>query len=324
MITSVEKLNALSELTIVIGTVTGREFLLDELLKSIRNQLGGEHVHICVSGNGTGPITKEISESCGVQFVQRPSRLPAEIHCIAMVESVSTKYTWIIGDDDILAPGALMTVVDSIASSNLDGRPLHAIIGRVRAFTLDDLSDLGQPNPGSSEWTSGNYCEMWDIANATRGVADLGAFIFQTSLFRLPNYNRYSGTSHELFGAFWDGLAERDQPRVRVLEHSVVFRRQGNRKEWDYSPLHTYVGLRRYALLLPESVSKRRLTASFHLSRRSALYLALTRESGEQLILNEYLSYLDSYDFLAVSISKIPYPLGKVLRKIVRRVRSLG
>jgi glycosyltransferase involved in cell wall biosynthesis len=318
-----EQVRALSRLMIVVPTVAGREQMLRDSLASVRNQPRGDLVRILVSGNGTGERTQQIAQSFGTQFVHHRVRMKAAEHAIFLLNNVTTEFIWVLGDDDILAPGALVTVVDIIADSDTEIYPLQALIGRARNFTQEDLSDLGEPKPELSAWHAGEYSELLAIASATNGMSKLGAFIFRVGLFSLENYNRYTGTSHEIFGAFWDGLAELPHPRVRVLDDSLVFQRQ-TQKEWDYSSTRTLAGLRTYIGLLPTPVSNARLSVTnLHLTRRSALGLASTCEKDEKPTLLEYVSTFDSSEFLAVSLAKIPHPLAKGLRRVYLRLRSL-
>jgi len=303
------QLSALSSLTVLIPTVAGREDWLGICLDSIRNQPGGKDVQILVSGNGTGEQTRQIAESFEVEFIQRVKRMSSDAHGAAFMRDVRSEYFWVIGDDDVVPRGALLEVVDAIAGSGAEARPVDAVIGRSQYFKRDDFSDLGPATPPSALWKAGNYFDLSSAAMATSGHAALGAFIYRTSLFSQRNLDRYRGTSHNVFGAFWDGLAEVQDLQVKVLETAIVHLRQAQ-KEWDHSPIGTSLGLKKYYALLPESVSKQIPSAHDSLLRRTAIRFAASCPDEERPILAEYVQIHDSRQFLASALSRLPRPLA--------------
>jgi hypothetical protein len=303
------QLSALSSLTVVIGTVVGRDKLLGTCLASIRDQPGGKDVQILVSGNGTGEQTRQIAKSFEVEFIQQVQRLSAEVHNAAMMKGVRSEYFWIVGDDDVLPRGALLEVADATAPSDRGVRRVDAVIGRSLTFKRDDFSDLGPPTPPSSLWKAGNYSDLAAVARATSGEAALGAFIYRTGLFSLKNLDRYRGTSHNVFGAFWDGLAGVQKLQVEVLDSAIVHLRQAQ-KEWDHSSIKTSLGLRKYYALLAESVSMQIPSASRPLDRRKALRFAASCDRRERPILEEFVRTYDSREFLALTLSRLPQPVA--------------
>lgn len=295
-------------LTVVVATVSGRDVELDRCLASVRHQAVGAEVDLWVSGNGTSLVSSEVASRFGARFSWRDSRLSASEHWRLVLSEATNDYIWPLGDDDVLAPGAIETFIGAIRVAEAKGQRLDALIGRAKFFSSFDLADLGPANPESDSWKSGTYRSLQDAAMATRGIAHIGAFVYRSDLFKGENYDRYLGTSHEIFGAFWDGLGEAPDLLVAVSDSALVFLQQGA-KEWDYSPIVTALGLKDYDLLLPEPVSSARAQIGAHLSRRKALYYAQLADKAEKSVAIALAKRYPTKSFGALSLIRLPRAL---------------
>lgn len=311
---------ALKLVQIVIPTVDGREDFLRLCLTSIRSQPGGTDLEVLVSGNGTGAETLGIAASYGTEFRQISPQISAASHEVKIMENTNRDYVWIIGDDDHLADGAISEVLNTISNARLSGAPLSAIIGRAQSFSKDDFSDLGPPIPPEKDWKPGTYSDLDGIGQATLGAAHFGAFIFRADLFKVRNYKRYSGTSHELFGALWDGLSQASDPSTQVLDFALVHLRQAE-KRWDFSEIRTIRGLRKYDTLLPNGIRETRLGIKRHLSRAKALRYASICSKSDRGVLLELVETFNSYSPVARFLARLPQPPARFLVRFFEIVR---
>lgn len=309
-------------LQIVIPTVPGREEWLDECLASIRAQDPAMQFDVKVSGNGTADWTQEIARKYGSKFIQRPTKLRPERHARAILGETKAEYLWIIGDDDLLAPGALELVSNILPRSvPLPTDPL-AIIGRVRYFTAPDYSDLGMPRPDSSYWRPGSYREISTLAKATHGQNHFGAFIFRTRLFSVSDLDKYEGTEHSLFGAFWEGISRARGEVTLVLDDCLVHMRQAE-KAWDASRTAVRLGVKKYVRLLPPEISAYLHHLNSHLTCRKSLEMASITAQDEREVLQQLVSHYQTFSIGAKLLARLPQPIARATLFVVDRYQKL-
>lgn len=250
----------LSEVTMVVPTVAGREQYLADCLNSIRAQPQSEKLKLVVSGNGTGAESEKIAVSFRACFWHHPEKIVVPDHLRSIVRRVNTRLVWIVGDDDLVAPGALWHLEQELSDHRDSPEGLHAVIGRARFFSNTEPLDLGAIRPSDSEWLSGLFHSLADVSDATLGEVHFGTFVVDVSLIELPRWEKYRGTSHEIFGALWDGIADTEDLNVAVSSAPLVFLRQAE-KAWDVSNVRTILGLRRFESLIPYAVGQHRFAA---------------------------------------------------------------
>lgn len=311
------------QLQVVVPTVRGREAWLDECLKSITPQIQGSSVQVKVSGNGTVALSEKIAGRHGAKFVHRPQRLSAEAHAKILVEESAREalYLWVIGDDDMMAPGALSIVTKLLGGESKQPERIDGVIGRARYFAAPSASDLGPIVPSDEAWAAGRTRTLDGAGGATQGWAAHGAFIFRANLFTLHDLERYDGTSHGIFGAFWDGLARLEGPEVEVLAAPLVFLRSA-KKEWDESRLRTLLGRRDFEGLLPHDIAKHIDKSNRSLSRLQALKFAASMRPGERAVLKKYVDSFPRLQCGARAISWTPKLVARVLLAAVQKARS--
>lgn len=277
----------------VVPTVVGRESWLEELLESIRGQPGGEKVKILVSGNGTTDITQRIALSFECDFRGQRERMSPESHMLRILSYFDSDYIWLIGDDDHMAPNALSRVLTLLEQAKETGVRLAALIGRVRYFSAPDKSDLGIPMPRF--WKSGTYSSLNDLGEATQGGNHLGAFVFDSQLFTAQDLEKYSGTEHNIFGAFWEGLGRANGASTHVVDDVLLHMRQAE-KEWDASRTAVRLGVKRLVKLLPVEIARHRVHyRNTHLTRTKSLELASLATKEDRQILKALVAEFDSH-----------------------------
>ena len=306
-------------LQIVVPTVRGREQWLHACLSSIRGQVGFELVDVKVSGNGTNPESAAIARSFGARFVERKDRITAEQHAELLTAEARSEaaYCWLIGDDDLMAPGALDLVTTALNEQSSAGRNLSALIGRARYFRKDPLISLGDSVPGRDVWVPGLYLTVSDVASATRAEARIGAFVWSTELFDTDDLARYRGTFHALFGGFWDGLARARHLSVQVVSDAIVFLRAED-KAWDDSRVATLLGRVRFEDLLPEEVKPLLAARSRSLTRKKALSLSVSVRPGQRALVKQLLATYDTVEFGARAIALMPRRVARIFSPLFR------
>jgi glycosyltransferase involved in cell wall biosynthesis len=297
-------------LTVAIPTVASREDWLRSCLDSIFQQAESGVLEIIVSGNGTRSITREIAENYGVRFIHHPVRLSAADHYAALIDGVEAKYVWLLGDDDLLEGDSVPQVLQAIRSNLNAGTPLDALVGRARMFADPSLTGMSEPIPEA--WKPGRYSDLAGLADATGAQVHHGAFILRRDRFTLSNYWKYAGTAHEIFGAFWEGLAAAERLEVQVLPETLVLLRQAE-KEWDHSKVRTYVGFRRYLELLPESVAQYSAKQRPPLSVGEALRVVAACPPEDRQYLQDFVSWHSSVGIMTRIAASVPAPVARAI-----------
>lgn len=296
---------------VVVPTVRGREAWLDECLESIRGQAGGKEIRVLVSGNGTSETTRRIALSYDCDFKLQPERVSPESHMLIIHSYFESDYVWLIGDDDHMSPNALSRVMALIEQAEETGLRFAAVIGRVQYFSAPDKSDLGVPMP--SFWKPGTYSHLKDIGEATLGGNHLGAFVFDSQLFTAQDLEKYGGTQHNIFGAFWEGLERAQGATTYVLDDVLLHMRQAE-KEWDASPTEVRFGVKRLVKLLPHEIASHRVHyRNTHLTRTKALELASVATKEDRRVLQALVAEFDSFSIGSRGLARMSPRTARLL-----------
>jgi glycosyltransferase involved in cell wall biosynthesis len=103
-------------LTIAIPT-HNRSSFLDELLLSLARQYEGDpQVELLVSDNAStdetpGIIAAYVARGLPIQYLRNVENVGADANFVQCFEQARGKYVWLIGDDDVLVPGAIAKIV---------------------------------------------------------------------------------------------------------------------------------------------------------------------------------------------------------------------
>jgi len=117
-----------SELLLSICIPTfNRAAVLDRLLSNIHSQSDGMDgkFEICISDNCSPDKTAEVAEKWGknlpVTYGRNSSNLGYDRNALAALGMAHGKFVWFIGDDDLLCPGALSSVMAMLSSPDAIG-----------------------------------------------------------------------------------------------------------------------------------------------------------------------------------------------------------
>ena len=141
-------------LTIAIPTFN-RSRYLGRLLDSLSYQLGSVDIELLISDNASSDNTQAVLEDFRVRelvfrSLLNQTNLGADGNIAQCFTEASGRYVWIIGDDDIVLPGALATLVALLAQDEYDivhlrGRPTiadHNDKGKSRAPRIEIIEDV--------------------------------------------------------------------------------------------------------------------------------------------------------------------------------------
>jgi abequosyltransferase len=110
-------------LSICIPTHDGRDWSLDEAIRSVLPQIAGRfegEVEICVSDNGSTDRTREILKQYGARYpallraFRFPTNVGGRLNFLKVVEIATGRYCWFLGSDDAFEPGAIAHMVDVV------------------------------------------------------------------------------------------------------------------------------------------------------------------------------------------------------------------
>ena len=156
-------------LTIAIPTYN-RAIFLRELLEQLLPQIAearsaghGDEVELLISDNASTDDTPAVTawaESTGVpmRVVRQPENIGSDRNFVFCFQEARGKYFWLFGDDDILRPGALQAIMQSLRGAEYDLVYLNPV-----AFQHDWNTEW-QPDPyrrGSQVVTSARAITLY-------------------------------------------------------------------------------------------------------------------------------------------------------------------
>jgi len=112
-------------LTIAIPTYNRSKYL-SQLLHSLAEQIrNDDRVALLISDNASTDDTAAVVEEqvrCGVdlEYVRNAENIGPDANFLQCYELARTKYVWIIGDDDLLRPGAVPRILDLLLRDEYD------------------------------------------------------------------------------------------------------------------------------------------------------------------------------------------------------------
>lgn len=112
-------------LTIAIPTYK-RSHLLGELLRVLAPQLAGhDEIELLISDNASPDNTPQlvqqfIDAGLVVHYQRHPQNIGADANFISCFQKAQGKYFWLLGDDDIIVPGALDDLLSHITVQDYD------------------------------------------------------------------------------------------------------------------------------------------------------------------------------------------------------------
>lgn len=112
-------------LTIAIPTYNRSRFLR-ELLQSLLEGLRGEsRIELIISDNFSSDDTPSVvaefsAKRMQIRSIRNAANIGADANFVQCFEAAQGKYFWLIGDDDLVAPGAVPSILDRCQSADWD------------------------------------------------------------------------------------------------------------------------------------------------------------------------------------------------------------
>jgi glycosyltransferase involved in cell wall biosynthesis len=121
-------------LTIAIPTYNRLSFL-ENSLKQLMSQIaaGSDTVTICISDNasddGTERLVRDFQQKFPgiISYQKNPSNLGFNLNMIEVMKMAEGEFVWLMGDDDIVAPGGIQKVINAIKQSDYQNIGLVAL-----------------------------------------------------------------------------------------------------------------------------------------------------------------------------------------------------
>ncbi len=155
-------------LSITIPTYN-RALFLAELLESLVPELQNEpRVELLVSDNASTDSTPELitrmaSRGARLRSLRNAQNIGSDANFLQCLDEARGKYVWVLGDDDLLTPGAVGQLLSLLEHAELPDE-----LGRPQDFDLVYLSSFGfsgryaAPSPGQVEDRLGRFAEVVD------------------------------------------------------------------------------------------------------------------------------------------------------------------
>ncbi len=210
-------------LTIIVPTYN-RATLVERLLLGLKLELLGleDEVAVLVSDNAstdqTAQIVNRIAADWPALLTQRhPVNLGADNNFCGCVEGVTTRYFWIIGDDDLPKRGTLSCIVELLRTTS------PALVYMEHAW-VRDIMDIDQGDPMAQL-----HAESMDALEFSRRVHVWFTFLSAVIVDRtrlletasMPAIRRFTGTSLVQLGWIFP-LLKLDVPFVYVSDCCVL------------------------------------------------------------------------------------------------------
>jgi glycosyltransferase involved in cell wall biosynthesis len=183
------------ELSICIPTYNRRD-LLARSLNAVLHQSSGLPIEICVSNNSSPDGTEELLRSLPVRYETRAQNIGIDRNILAAIRMARGRYVLPIGDDEVLLPGAVASIVAALRA-----QPDLLILNGGCVTTRASLEDA--------------FVLLWD-------KMPLGGFVAPGGYANPLFADRYLGTYHAYSGAAWDFLLDRLQRTGRIAIVSMA------------------------------------------------------------------------------------------------------
>jgi glycosyltransferase involved in cell wall biosynthesis len=167
-------------LTVAIPTYNRVEYLRELLPEIIQQCSQYDEVEILVGDNCTTDATEEYLHSLnGIRFYRNKIDIGGDLNFVRLVENSRSKYVWLFGDDEILMPRAIDTVLALLMVFN------------------PSLMIVGEGNTSSARYFS-SYSEFIK-KNTTRDIMNhslITCNIFRKSVFNCNVARQYTKTRY--------------------------------------------------------------------------------------------------------------------------------
>lgn len=214
------------ELSVCIPTYN-RARILQRSLQCLLPQCVNRPVEVCISNNASTDGTAEfLARRANIRVTTQSSNIGIDRNTLAAIRMAKGKYALPIGDDEVLMPNGINTILQALRSF-----PDMLILNGDRDLMVTDLRQA--------------FAMFWD-------KMPLGGFVIRSE-YAHPNYtDRYIGTHHAYSGGAWDYLLDRKHVTIRSISQLAVDFRQVPKSYAAYADIVHFQDIPRWFDLLPE------------------------------------------------------------------------
>jgi glycosyltransferase involved in cell wall biosynthesis len=219
-------------LSICIPTYN-RATYLQQCLAAVLPQAEAACVPVIVSDNASTDSTSEIIEAYAKNFscliyVRQPMNLGHDLNHKEIIKLAPSNFAWLLGDDDVVADGAIEILLGFLNSRN----SCELIL--LNAWLTDNELRPGQLQFGISSNIFIDNCN--DLLRSYSDKLTFGMMVVAVEKFNYVNGDRFLGTAHFYGGVVYDYLAlsykRCGRNEIAIISTPLVRLRQGERK-WN-------------------------------------------------------------------------------------------
>ena len=227
-------------LSICIPTFNRPQYLkvaVESVLAQI-DPTNSSKVEIVISDNSLSDesqvVIEELKkrENASIKYYKNEHNVGFDGNCLLAVERASGRYAWLLGDDDLLAPGALEVVLREIGQP----APADLYLGEKQDFYLTPDRPMRYRRIMELPATVFDFRDRQVTARYFRTNKKLVAFgnylsivVFDREQWRLvPEKDKYVGTGYIHLFVFWSILWGKTPRAMKYLPQPLVKRRWGN------------------------------------------------------------------------------------------------
>lgn len=323
------------KLSICIPTYN-RELFLKELLESIVAQADFSEVEIVVSDNASTDNTSELivefrKRYPNITYAVAPKNLGADRNYITSVELANGDYCWLMGSDDVLAPGAIAAMLRHVSSGN----DIY-LCGRSEAtYRLGPIRDRVwlEPNEASQLFDFSERQELLRYFCACRSLGGLFSYL-SSIVVKKKSWDRISLDENFIGSAYSHAYVLLSLVlqgcRLDYLTNPLVISRSGNDSfltDWVARALIDFNGYHRLALaLIPEDIMLRKAFYGVMRYEYSAINIIKTKilsPSQQWTQLAVVAQSIYGFSPWIFRLSSILYPLGRMVLLVKRKYKKL-
>lgn len=211
------------KLSFCIPTLNRADFLLETLCSINIPSSELSNVEICIFNNGSETEYKHVEEVISqlvrkgmhIRYQKGTSTVPIDDSMIMVMNMALGEYLFCLGDDDILLPNTLSTVLSLLNNYSFDLLILNGIIFNEKNNTRD----------GIFKQNSDHSISFKDVVLRYKNNCSFGNIIINRKCVLYEDQNYLRGTSHS-YGSFWLKLfslyEEKIEPKILIVNEHIV------------------------------------------------------------------------------------------------------
>lgn len=305
-------------LTIAVPTYKRPEFL-EKCLASIYSSINGLDVEVLVMDDSLDDTNLYVCKKYpSIRHIRNDVNLGIDKNICACIENASSRYVWLIGEDDLMRIGGFAEVYKL-----LETNPVYPFVFVNYSYITNDQSKVLRRN--SIEVTTGELDFLDFFEKYLWSAGFIGACIIERDGFLATKYKEYQGTYYAHVAGL--SLASKDK-RILVVGDPVVGNRVGDASTFTWSGdfLGVFQGWRILLKKLQNSFGEKSCAIAYQSHKNAHGYLNFKfflNKKADGLLTKASLDELIKHDVSQKEIKKakfvtyfIPGAFCRLLREI--------